>query len=165
MVSASNGTTIRPLKLGDLTPLRHPVEIERAGQTVLLWSYSDGPRCPGHVKAKVSAARRAFAEAAYVDQTDEQGNPVRVLYDPDDEHWYAFLAQVLMAAIDGLGWDEAEVLAAEARGTEALRDLGWLRPVATETPPEASAAEPEGPSTTPLSLPTSRTSASRRKRR
>lgn len=164
-MSAANGLAARPLlRLGDLTPETRPVEVERAGAGVILAAFVDGPRCPGYVKSKVSAARRAFSQAAYVDSTDEQGQPTRVMADDDDAHWHAYLCDVLMAVIDGLLYPEAETLAGnQAQALDVLRALGWVQSSTGDAAPEAEGEAPT--STTAGSSPASASSTRSRRTR
>jgi hypothetical protein len=158
MVSASSPGSRQPLQLGDLSPDKWPVQIVRDGETVTLWAYVEGPRCPGAVKARVAKAAALYrANLAEFNLTQDVD---------DHEAWHDYLAETLRSVIEGIAYEESEVLAGNVgHASDTLRALGFMKPRAVDAPPEASAAQPGSPSTTPLSLPTSRTSASRRRKR
>lgn len=136
-------TTGTILRLGDLTARTLPIEIERGGQAVTLRGYVDGNRCPVHVKAEVSAARRTWAEATGAGTAD---------YAYDDTAWHTFQRDVLLAAIRGLEFGEAEVLASDddLSGT-VLVALGWFRRPEADADPEATGEMEQSRTTAPSS--------------
>jgi hypothetical protein len=112
----------------------------------------DGNRCPVHVKAEISAARRTWVEATGAG-TDE--------YVYDETAWRSFLRDVLLAAIRGLEFGEAEVLASDDDlSNTVLVTLGWFRAPEAVPDPEATTAQadPEASPTTPSSSPDSQPS-------
>jgi hypothetical protein len=140
---SDNGTVLR---LGDLTARTLPIEIERNEQAVILRGYVDGNRCPVHVKAEISAARRVWVEATKAG-TDE--------YAYDDTAWRIFLRDVLLAAVRGLEFGEAEVLASDDDlSNTVLVTLGWFKAPEAVPDPEATTAKPdqEPSPTTPSSV-------------
>jgi hypothetical protein len=145
-------TTGTILRLGDLTARTLPIEIEREGKPVILRGYVEGNRCPVHVKAEVSAARRTWAGATGAG-TDA--------YAYDDTAWRCFLRDVLLAAIRGLEFGEAEVLASDDElSNDVLVALGWFRAPEAVADPEAPGEMEQSPTTAPSS-PASRRSTAR----
>lgn len=121
------------LRLGDLTARTLPIEIERNEQLVVLRGYVEGNRCPVHVKAEVSAARRVWVT------TTGAGTDAYVY---DETVWRTFLRDVLLAAIRGLEFGEAEVLAADDDlSNTVLVALGWFRAPEALPDPEAVTAQ------------------------
>jgi hypothetical protein len=167
-MSANNGAAYPPLlKLGDLSPDTRPVSVERAGTSVILTAYVDGPRCPGYVKAKVAKAREAYGLVVYADgPPDEHGATARV-YSADDAAWDAYLRDSLMAVIEGLTYPEAEVLSGnQDLAIASLRALGWIRAEAAgDDPPEAPGDGAATSSTTDASSPDSPASMDSRRKR
>ncbi len=142
---SDNGTVLR---LGDLTARTLPIAIERNEQEVILRGYVDGNRCPVHVKAEVSAARRLWVE------TTGAGSDA---YTYDDTAWRTFLRDVLLATIRGLEFGEAEVLASDDDlSNDVLVALGWFRAPEAVPDPEATGETATGQSQiTPASSPDS----------
>jgi hypothetical protein len=135
-----------PLRLGDLTARTRPIEVERNGASVILRGYVDGNRCPVHVKAEVSAARRIWVDATGAGSDT---------YAYNDTAWRVFLRDALLATIKGLEFGEAEVLASDDElATTVLTTLEWFKTPGTTADPEATGETTSEPrSTTPSSSP------------
>ena len=119
-----------PLRLGDLTARTLPIEVERNGSAVILRGYVNGNRCPVHVKAEFSAARRIWIDAT---GAGTKG------YIYNDTAWRVFLRDGLLATIKGLQFGEAEVLASDDDLSIAvLSTLEWFDAPESATDPEAT---------------------------
>lgn len=118
------------LRLGDLTPETRPVELIRDGEAVVLRGYVAGRRCPGTVKAEVSAARLTFAQAP--------PGPER------ERAWFAFLRDSTLAVVPGLEFSEAEALAGDDEARHRLLVyLEWEEDQAEDASAEGDDDDPE----------------------
>lgn len=143
-------TTGTLLRLGDLTARTLPIEVERNGASVILRGYVDGNRCPVHVKAEVSAARRVWVDATGAGTTD---------YVYNDVVWRTFLRDMLLATIKGLEFGEAEVLASDDDlSTSVLTTLDWFKAPTVTADPEAPGEMTDQSQTTAPSSPDSQPS-------
>lgn len=161
-VAAKNGL----LDLGDLTPDKRAVcTIQRDGHSETLYGWVDGPRCPGYIKSQVAKATNAYHAAVNVQgEPDADGNPT-VVVRPDPLAYDALKRDKLLAVVDGLEYQEAEVISGnEAHVLAILRALNWIPAEHEADDPEAEGA-PATPPTMPDSSPTSPSSGSRRRKR
>src|SRR6266487_2220215 len=134
-----NGSAFtRVLDLGDCTPRRVPVRIRRGGETVTLQAYHY-ETCPVWVDSQLSRADMMYREHS-PDRTKIQEWSI-------DEHlrfrevYGAYLRDSLLALVEGLEQEEAEVLARdqsiECVAQTTLVALGWFvrREAQDESPP------------------------------
>jgi hypothetical protein len=150
-----NGTSVRVLSLGDLSPRTRKIEIVRDGETVYLDGYVEGRRCPASVKVAVAAASDPVMELP-----DDASRGVK------EAAWLEYLRTKLMAVVRGLEWNEADVLAGDPdQATSVLAELGWEQSDEPETADPEVKGEAESSTTDQSSqtLPVS-TGSARRKR-
>jgi hypothetical protein len=160
--AAKNGL----LDLGDLTPDKRAVcKIQRDGRSEILYGWVDGPRCPGYIKSMIRKVELAYLAVVQTEgPPDEDGNPTTVVK-TDPLAYDALKRDKLLAVVDGLEYQEAEVISGnEAHTLAILRALAWLPAEDEPDDPEAEGVTATPP-TTPDSSPTSPSSASRRRRR
>lgn len=153
MAGRNNGTAQAGLlRLGDLTPERRPVEIERKGETITLQGYVNGRRCPGIVKAEVDAAWREHQQETT--KAGPDGTEVRAY---EEAAWRTFLRKSIAAVVPSLEFDEADVLAGDDEaGLGLLRYLDWWRTggeAADDSPPAETAESKIGARSSPTSSP------------
>lgn len=129
VASRVNGKAAGVLDLGDLAPEKRPIKAQRDGKPVTLWGYVEGKRCPGFVRTALFRAQDGL-RALDADATPSERD--QVLY----EH----LRDTVLAVIEGLEFEEAEVRAGNPDEVHAiLRYLGW-----EDDEAEAADDSPEG---------------------
>lgn len=125
------GTARGPIRVADLVPeMIDAVELSRDGETVVLRGYVSGRRCPARVKAEAARAVRDNPSTG-PDGFDFGGHLTQ-------------LRELLLAVVEGLEDDEADLLAGDDGPTGATAILGLLGWWATtdaedDTDPEAPA--------------------------
>ncbi len=115
------------LELGDLAPEMIPVRINRldeitsATTTVTLMSYKFGPRCPVVKKVELAQIRQRYIKIS----EEELGlqNSIGTAY------LGAYVRDVILAMIQGLTFEEADLIAADDEKTVAIMEyIGIWRP-------------------------------------
>ena len=120
------------LELGDLAPEMIPVRINRldeitsATTTVTLMAYKFGPRCPVVKKVELAQIRQRYIKIS----EEELGlkNSISAAY------LGAYVRDVILAMIQGLTFEEADLIAADDTKTVSIMEyLGIWQPSKDET--------------------------------
>lgn len=146
-MSVSNGTAMPAiLRLGDCTPKRRPVEIERDGKTVVLQAYVYGPRCPTVVKCELAAAHDTWVESIDIDAEHPVEEWARRDRSKLSAEYQRYMRDCILALVPGVEWEEADALASDANdansaGNQLLRYLEYFKP---DVEPESAADKETG---------------------